>query len=363
MTARLHALVDSAYPLVLTAEAGLTVTLDVTLPDLTAGAPVALVETLGDGEYVAAWTPSIAGVYTLTVDSAGSTVDGLEIDVVVSARLPLGAPTGGYQDHDPATGARVAWPCPNLASLPCIGVWTADQVARWAEIATLTVFDETCRRFPGTSSYAAVRPMPAGCCETPAGWGFDLWPTLRYPALELVGVTVDGTPLADLAGWVLYGRRYLVPPPSVAWPTQDSNALDGDPDTWSVVVRYGRTPPSLAVAARDRLLLTLLVENEPSTSGDLVCQLPNGVTALTENGRTITLTADAALSASSALLEESARRWKCRRANQTGIFDPAESRARGASTALVVPGDPTPPAFAAFALSGCDLAAQLAALA
>lgn len=363
VTALLHARTGRPFSVGVAASTGLTVTAQVALPDGSAGPLLALADTAEPGVYRAAWAPTVAGVHTLTVAvTAGGPddVDGLVASVSVTATGPIGLVTAGADAADRASGARVRWPAVDVAGLDCIEAWSAEQVAFWADLATVTLFDDFCRRFPGEESYVRLRPLPRASCLVPVGgsYGLDLFPAVGYPVLEVVEFEDDGV-LVDPHGWVVRESRYLVPTGPQGWPAQDRASEAGEAGTWSVTVRYGRRPPPLAVKARDRFLLSMLVVNEPTTAGGLACALPDGTTQISENGRVMTIDPH---ESASALFEEGKKRWACRKANRSTIVDPAEPTARASSSMLVVPGDPTPAAVAAFRPSGPDYAADLALL-
>ena len=361
---RLYAQINDPFLVAVQTDPGATVDVQVTNPDLTAGPLLSLDDSDGDGVYRATFTPTDIGDYQLTIQATGTPVDGLAAILEVSSTGAgyVGGVTYSVGSCEPG-GENLRWPCPNLASLPCITSWSADQIARWSTIATATMYEDLCRRFPGCDSYAKLRPRAGAqsLCRVPSGsYGIDLWPTLRYPAVEICEIEIDGTALADTTGWRIDGKRYLVPEDGTSWPSQDLDLSDGSLGTWSVLVRYGRPPPPLAVEARDRWMLAMLTSSEPTSSGDLACSLPDGTVSLSEGGRTIQFDPGPA---ASALHDQAMRRWRCRPLhNRSQMIDPAEHSAVNGGQIVVVAGDHTPAAAQAFFPSGCDLDAQLAAL-
>lgn len=363
---RLTAPVSQPYRLAVRAAATDTgLQLTVTDPLGVAGAPVATVAA-GDVR-TASWTPAMSGSHTVTISgSANITLNGLQMTVDVSAR-GLADWVFDPSQADPATGlptgARVRWPCPRLSALPCITAWSIDPLEYWLNVATDELFTETCRRFPGVQSYVKLRPVARSSCLIPirGTYGIDLWPKVRYPILELVDVEQDGASIGT-AGFRIEEQRYLVPDPSQSWPSQNLAAADGAAGTWSVTVRYGRVAPPLAVTARDRYAYSMLVDNEPTTAGNLACALPGNTTQVVEDGRTMVFDVDPEHGAVSATAVQAAtKKWRCRRRGPR-LFDPAERSALDSDLLQVVTGDPTPTDRAIWLASGCDLAAILAAL-
>ena len=106
--------------------------------------------------------------------------------------------------------------------------------------ATETMFGDLGHWFPGCHRYARLRPNVSGTCLRPTttgNYGFDLFDELRYPALELLEVEIEGT-VAPADEWRIEGHRWLVPASGVSWPVQNWAADPGEPRTWSVLVRY-----------------------------------------------------------------------------------------------------------------------------
>ena len=311
----------------------------------------------------AEWTPDQLGVHTVTLTASDdSALVGLAMEILVGTLSP-GDLVVDHTVTDPACGhARaVRWPCPTLRRLQCIDEFPPEAVREWMGTATQTVFTDTAARFPGCHWYARIRPRVTAACllATPTGrLGFDLFPAVRYPVLELLEVTEDGT-AHDLTDWSVEGRRWLVPADGVSWPLQDWAADPGAEGTWSVLVRYGRAPEPLAVTARDLMAYSLIISTEPTTGGTLPCRLPDGTTQVSENGRVITMDPDAA---AGAVHEQILKRWPARAWDFTQLVDPAEPTARASSFHRLVPGDQTPLSHATFLNSGCDLAAELEAL-
>lgn len=344
--------------------AGGAVVFTVTAPDLSTSTPAATDTT---GLYTATFTPSQLGEWTVAVSDVGdvSTLDGAELTVNVSAGGLLAVPAGtGWHPGacTPAAG-NLRWPCPSLASLPCIAGFSEAQVTTWLEVATTTIFGDTCQRFPGCQNYVKLRPVASSrsLCLVPR-WpghlGIDLWPTVRYPVLELVDVEIDGVSVGR-SGWRIEGKRYLVPEGTTSWPSQDLHEPDGGADTWSVLVRYGRDPHPLAVKARDQLMYSMILHNEVPADPAAVCHTPEGLISLSENGRTMTFNPETATT----LHDEAVKRWKCAPARaRSYVFDLAERTSVNSSSMHVVPGDPTPADVQIWFPSGCDVQAQLDAI-
>lgn len=341
-----------------------TLAATVTRPDGTTVDPLTL--TADGAVQSASYIPAVVGDYTVAITASDNP------DLVgLSFELVVGSSTRGdlvihHEVTDPACGVEkpVRWPCPHLPGLQCIDEFDPAAVIEWMGIGTQTIFRDTVSRFPGCYWYARLRPRISGSClcMTPAGrWGFDLFDSIRYPALELLEVEVEGTAV-DLTAeaWTIERKRYLVPPDGVNWPTQDWDAPAGDPGTWSVLVRYGRAVPRLVVRARDLMAYALILETEPTTAGEMPCRLPNGTTQLSENGRVITVDVSAA---GGVLHKQLIDRWGGSPWKLSQLIDPAEVTSRGSRTALWVPGDQVPLSHSTFLQSGCDLAAELAALA
>ena len=358
---RLSAPVDHPYRIAIAAAAddsSLEVT--VTAPDSTTTTPTL---TLNGQRWVAPLVPAQLGLYTITVtasDDAG--IVGSAFELLVSTTGPADLVVDDSV-LDPACGIErpLRWPCPNLAALDCIDEYSADSIRTWVAMASRTFFADTGSRWPGCHWYARLRPAVGGSCLTPlvrGGYGFDLFPTVRYPVLELLEVEIDGA-AADLADWSIEQHRYLVPGEGVHWPSQDWLADLGSAGTWSVLVRYGRPVDPLVLRARDLWALAMIVETEPTVGGTMACRLPDGTTQISENGRTMTLDAAAA---GAALWERLTKRYGPSSWDLSRIVDPAEPTARDSRFARIVPGDQTPADHALWLGSGCDLEAELAAL-
>lgn len=349
--ATLHGTKDHPFLVAVETTPGIDVDVQVTLPD---GNPGDLLDLVDDGGiHQASWTPTQVGTHTLTIVSPGNPVDALAVDLEISA-FELPGQTGtmpGAAGCPTVAGKQLCWPAPRLAGLQCITQWELHQIVYWTQVATQTLFGDTAGRFPGCCLYDRLRlPISATClCRVGDSWGYDLWPDVRWPVLELVDVTIDGV-ADDLTNWSIEDHRYLVPGADVEWPSQDWSASDGDVGAWSILIRYGRAPDPLTIIARDRFMYSMLIDNEPTKAGTMVCRLPDGTVSLSENGRTIQI--DDQL-ASSTMLAEAKQRWGRRRWDQSQIIDPARPHARH------VPGDHTPAAVRSFAPSGVDLQAIL----
>lgn len=357
---RLSAQLDKPYRIAISAAAD-DGTLAGTITD-PAGASTALSLTVDGAVHVHPFTPSVLGDHVVEITASDdAALVGLQMTLVVST---LG-PADLVVDHtvtDPACGQPkpVRWPCPTLKALPCIDEYTAADVARWMGRANSTLFRDTAARFPGCYWYATIRPNVSARCltATPAGGlAFDLFDTLRYPALELIEVNVDGTP-TDLADWSIESERWLVPAENVAWPAQDWHGDLGSPGTWSVMVRYGRAPDPLVVDARDMFAYSMLLSTCLTSSGNMACKLPDGTTQISENGRSIQIDPQ---TATTALWGEVKKRFAANSWDLSQIIDPAEHTARSSRHARIVASTP-PASHAVWLNSGCDLTAELAAL-
>lgn len=321
--------------------------------------------TLTGDSWTGSWTPAAPGDHVVAITTADGdpTLLGSQFTVNVSD-LTLGLLWGDHTDSSLGCGGsqRLIWPAPDLPTLPCIEQWTAPQIRKWTLVATNQLFGDTAFRFPGCHRYARLQPNVTSSCLTLTSKGvrgFDLFPSLHYPAIELLEVEINGTP-ADLADWAIYENRWLVPSPGVPWPSQYIGGTTEN--TWSILVRYGRRPPELLVMARDRWMVSMLTSVEPTTGGKLVCQLPDGVTQISENGRTMTLTQEQATMSAATLVEQAVKRWGPKASDSSGIIDPAEITARGSTYARRLPGDQIPEDHLLFIQSGPDLVAELAAL-
>lgn len=367
MSFHLQAALARPFPIAVTGGLGATTSVDILDPAGAGPVNVPLTDTDSTGVYVGTFTPDQPGTWTLTIDSDDASIDGLDVDVEVARRAALaGCGCGGEALANCCTesGLRVDWPCPNVNGLKCIAAFSVDQVRRWAQAATELLFVDTCRRWPGCNNFAKLRPVVGGWCLAPLPpkygqhLGLDLWDSLRYPALELCAVEVDGATMA-VDDWRIEGKRWLVPEGSTAWPDQDLHQPDGAAGTWSATIRYGKAPSPLAVAARDQLMLQMLLGNEVPAFGE-VCTLDSGLVQLNENGRSMVFDPAKA----TRLYDEVRKRWKCPSVKARGsrVVDLAERTARGSSVMHAVPGDHVPIEATVFAGSGCTLAADLAAL-
>lgn len=326
-----------------------------------AGVTTALSFTVDGATHVSPITPSAAGVHTIDITASDDpSIVGEQLQLVVS---DLG-PSDFVADHttlDPSCGqlCAIRWPAPDFTAMPCIDEYPAESVRRWLARSTQQMFRDTAARFPGCYCYALLRPnvSATALCATPSGsWGFDLFPTLRYPALELLEVTVDGT-AGDLADWTIERQRWLVPAAGVGWPTQSWDADLGDVDTWSVLIRYGRAPDPLVVDARDAYAYASILATCVTTDGDMACRLPDGTTQINENGRSVSIDPAATVKA---LRGEAVKQFGALPWDLTQIIDPAEPTARGSRFARLTPGDQTPATHRLWLASGADIDTELA---
>lgn len=359
---RLPAQLDHPYRIVIAAAADdATLTATLTTPS---GTVTALALTPSAGVHAVTVTPAELGAHTVAVTGSDDpAIVGMSFELVVT-ELRAGdfsAETFPVDDTCSA-GCPIRWPAPDFQQMLCVDEYRPLDVRRWVARATAELHRRTSFRFPGCHCYAKIRPRVTGSClcATPSGsWAFDLFDTLRYPAIELLDVTVDGVsqPLTD---WTIEGQRWLVPADGVGWPRQNYDAVDGAAGSWSVTVRYGRTPDPLAVDARDAYAYAMLLSSTRTASGFAACRLPDGTTQISENGRTIVI--DPAESVS-ALLAEAAAAFGPSPWDFSMIVDPAEQTSSASRSARLVPGDHAPLGHRLFLGSGADIDAELAELA
>jgi hypothetical protein len=332
----------------------------ITAPDTTTSSPAL---TVAGARHVASITPDQLGTHTIEITASDDpTIVGESFELIVSQLGEADLVFDHTTTETPCGEQLLRWPCPHLGALDCIDEYSPESVRRWMSIAAGKMYRDAAARFPGCHMYLRLRPKISGAClvPTPGGHhGFDLFETVRYPVLELLEVETEGT-ASDPADWTIEQQRWLVPADGVSWPVQDWDGDLAGPRTWSVLVRAGRRPPPLVVRARDMWALAMIIRTEPTTSGSMACRMPDGTTQLSENGRTMRLDPDIA---GAALHAELVREWGAKPWDLSGIHDPAEPTARGSRTARVVPGDQTPTSHRLFLGSGCDLTAELAALA
>jgi hypothetical protein len=133
--------------------------------------------------------------------------------------------------------------------------------------------------WPRAWSYACGRCSgECGCAATPS---IVLW---RRPVTAILDVVVDGETLTADA-YRLDDHRRLVRTDGEQWPTsQDPDAPDGSPGTWSVSYRWGTPPPTAGVAA----VQTLACELTRGQLG-LDCALPERVTSVSRQGISYTI--------------------------------------------------------------------------
>lgn len=318
-----------------------------------------------DGEvWSSQLTPTLLGDHTVTITASDNPdLVGLAF-VIVVGRITPGDLVIDHAVVDPACGVEkpVRWPCPYLRGLPCIDAYDFESIEPWMGMASQTIFLDTASRFPGCHWYARLRPRISGAClcivPGTGLYGFDLFHTIRYPALELLEVEIDGG-VQDLTNWRIEQKRYLAPADGQSWPSQNWDGDLGSVGTWSVLVRYGRAAPALVARARDLFAYSLILDTEPTSAGDIACRLPDGTTQLSENGRVIQMDVAAA---GGALHEQLIKRWGGSPWNLTQLSDPAEFTSSGSRIARIVPGDQTPLSHSTFLQSGCDLAQEIADL-
>lgn len=356
---RLTAQLDRPYRIAITAAADDgTLAADITGPT---GATSALSLTVDGHRHTASITPTVLGDHTVEITASDdATLVGMQMTLVVAELGPadfVADPT--VTTVGCSTGCVLRWPAPDFDQMPCIDQYASLQIRRWLHRATSKLFRDTAARFPGCYCYARLRPRITGACLSlaPSGaYGFDLFDSLRYPAVELLDVTVDGVTQPD-DEWVIERHRWLVPAEGVSWPTQNYDVDDGSVGSWSVAVRYGRQVDDIVADARDAWAYSMILATTETTSGTMACKLPDGTTQITENGRVIARDPQYTVSV---LLQQVAEMFPASPWDLSQIVDPAEFSARGSRFARFVPGDQTPAEHAVFLGSGADIDTELA---
>lgn len=230
-------------------------------------------------------------------------------------------------------GSCICWPCPNPKTcFPCASQWTREDFEEWLPIANQMAFEDMGRRWPGCNCFARLRICkPCGCscaCSCKPDM-LDLWPTLKYPALEIVDVEREGVWQGDGEGFEIWEHRNLRA--CEGWPQQTMSAKTGAPCTWSIVVRFGAQPHPLAVKARDEQLVRLLLDNCGAPRKG--CKIDGNIVSLSENGRTMQFD----LTRPSGLYSSAVRRFNTTRSRERGSMrDPAQASHRGNGGGYVV---------------------------
>lgn len=155
--------------------------------------------------------------------------------------------------------------------------------------ATEYLYDRTCRRWPGTSCTATIRPCFPCLCSCQPGNCHCRWTRYAipapYPILQVIAYVVDGVDkTADVR---LDSARYLTlldtAIPMNCFPPQNMGLPDGDPGTWHLQYRYGRARPELAKRAAADLACELI-----AVCGGEECKLPDGASSVSKRGVTVT---------------------------------------------------------------------------
>ena len=178
---------------------------------------------------------------------------------------------------NPCGGSCVVWAAPDLGCVPCAFSWSPDEFKLWLPAVNQMAFEDFGSRFPGCCCYTRIRICRPCSCDCSCGCArsaVDLWPTLRYPAIEIVD-----TGEASGSQWEIHQNRYLVPKHGV-WPSSYD---------FTLVIKYGQAPPPLALRARDEELMRMMAANCGQVEG---CTIAEGTVSLSENGRTRTFDLD-----------------------------------------------------------------------
>lgn len=201
------------------------------------------------------------------------------------------------------------------------------------------LYDRTCRRWPGTTCTARVRPcLPCECCGSRGWYGGETvygsplpWsPTCGcrwrhfalqapYPILEIIEFEVNG--VDETADVRLDNNRDLALLASSArgcFPMQSLDQPDGTAGTWSVLYRFGAAPLELAKIAAADLACQLIKDCvEPD------CENPDNVESISKRGVTVKfrLPSDGVTNVRSAdlLINE----YQCQTTGTSRIIDPS----------------------------------------
>lgn len=216
-------------------------------------------------------------------------------------------------------------------------------VASSIEAATGYLYDRTCRRWPGTSCTAIVRPcLPCECGFYPPGFvwptmGYDYWPLGRrngcrcrwryfalqapYPILEILDFTIGTESHPE---WLRLDNNrdatLLDSSGLGCFPLQFQGQPDDGPEAWTVSYRFGAAPPEFAKRAAADFVCALLKD---CPEGDCE-ELPDNAESVTKRGITVRfrLPADGITNVKTAdwLIQE----YGCPSTGTRRIIDPTE---------------------------------------
>lgn len=197
-----------------------------------------------------------------------------------------------------------------------------DPIAHWAiDAATVTMWERTCRRFPGCVPVAARAVGVTSCA--PIGWRagepLDLAQAFAYPVRNLhrvVDVSRTGTATTVTSGWWLEGRRYLHRDGTWPWAAHSSSPTTGP--GWWIEAAVGVDPPALVLQA----VADLADQFVKSRKDPSKCELPDRVASLARRGLTMTFV-DPSVSLGVPLVDEATRLYGCHPSDSVRSLDPA----------------------------------------
>lgn len=168
----------------------------------------------------------------------------------------------------------------------CCDTEGVDPLIVAAAILTSTeyLYDRTCRRWPGTTCTATVRPcLPCDCVRDCCCHWTKLPIQAPYPILEILAFEVDGI---DQSAFVrLDNNRDLTllegAPFGSCFPAQNMSLADGAVGTWSLQYRFGAAPLEMAKRAAGDLACELI---RTCPGGD--CDEPENLESVTKRGAT-----------------------------------------------------------------------------
>lgn len=146
-------------------------------------------------------------------------------------------------------------------------------------------------RWPGVCE-ATIRPATGCGHRTGCGCGsyarsIDLaHDGVVVPIVEIVELSVAGELAAEGVDYLLEGSRFLRPLAGGMLDPLPVQRLDvplGEPDTWSVAVRFGSRPPAAVLWATKELNCQLVKRSRGQK-----CELPDNTTSVSSDGVTIT---------------------------------------------------------------------------
>lgn len=233
-------------------------------------------------------------------------------------------------------GPCTAWTLGDLCC-PCEATATAQEIQDAITNAIADVFTWTCRRFTNCCRLE-TRPCPPRCacycghCEDCGIYQrIDLWDAFCVDRITAVNaVTVEGAtvPATDYRLEPDRGTRrprYLVlnaDLPNAArpycWPPQDLRAPNGDPNTWSITVDTGATPPpDLLRATADLACEYLKLCKDPDS-----CNLHDGIRTLQRRG--VTMEFDQLVDGNSGVpsLDRAMLKYSCQSYDFEGAWNP-----------------------------------------